>query len=188
MLKGYLRGKGLRVRWERSRQSLLRTDPSGGGSLFDGESTGFLDLLHCGTSMVIINSSGTSPKGGGGGLPCVGYTGMCHLTGYAFCISDSETGFNLNHPFPLEEGIFHFRFDSGTGLIFPRILVITTKGIRSYETSLPSSFACLHNHNRLKQCINFYIFHFTYCLEQGTYFANCVCRERGCKFIHRFLS
>ena len=29
MLKGYLRGKGLRVQWERVRQSLLRTDPSG---------------------------------------------------------------------------------------------------------------------------------------------------------------
>ena len=67
----------------------------GGGSLFNGESTGFLDLLHCGTSIVIINSSGMSPGGGGGGvgLPCVGYTGMCHLTGYAFCISDSETAF-----------------------------------------------------------------------------------------------
>jgi hypothetical protein len=29
MLKGYICGKGIRVQWERIRQSLIRTDPSG---------------------------------------------------------------------------------------------------------------------------------------------------------------
>ena len=52
----------------------------------------------------------------------MGYTGMCCSTGYAFCLSDSGTGYK-NHPFSLEEGIFYFRIDSGTGSIFPRILI-----------------------------------------------------------------
>ena len=33
--------------------------------------------------------------GGGGVLPYMGYTGMCRSTGYAFCLSDSGTGFIL---------------------------------------------------------------------------------------------
>ena len=32
--------------------------------------------------------------GGGGVLPYMGYTGMCRSTGYAFCLCDSETGYN----------------------------------------------------------------------------------------------
>ena len=62
------------------------------------------------------------PGGVGGGLlTYMGYTDMCRSTGYAFCLSDSGTGYK-NHPFSLEESIFYFRFESGTGSIFPRIL------------------------------------------------------------------
>ena len=41
----------------------------------------------------------------GGVLPYMGYTGMCRPTGYAFCFSDSETGYK-NRPFSLEEGMW----------------------------------------------------------------------------------
>ena len=61
----------------------------------------------------------TTGRGGGGGvLPYMGYTGMCHSTGYVFCFSDSGTGYK-NRPFSLEQGIFYFRFDSGIVSNFP---------------------------------------------------------------------
>ena len=96
MLKGYLRGKGLRVQWERIRQSLLRTDPSGVHQRWRESIRrrkywvpGPLALWHIDGNHKLIRYESR----GGGVLPCLGYTGMCHLTGYAFCISDSETGF-----------------------------------------------------------------------------------------------
>ena len=66
----------------------------------------------------------TNPRGGGGGgiFPYVGYTGMCRSTGYAFCLSDSGTGYK-DQPLTLEEGIFYLRFDSGTRSIFPKNLI-----------------------------------------------------------------
>ena len=46
-----------------------------------------------------------------GVLPYMGYTGMCRSTGYAFCLSDSGTGYK-NHP---GTGYLFLQCLSGTG-------------------------------------------------------------------------
>ena len=43
-------------------------------------------------------------------LPYVGYTGMCHPTGYTFCFSHSGTGYET-HPPSLEDEYTLLHFD-----------------------------------------------------------------------------
>ena len=43
-------------------------------------------------------------------LPYVGSTGLCHPTGYAFCLSDSGTGYKTQ-PSSLEDGYILLHFD-----------------------------------------------------------------------------
>ena len=81
--------------------------------------------------------------------------GMCRSTGYAFCLSYSGTGYK-NHTFSLEEAIFYFRFDSGSGSIFPRILINHDKVQLRNSAPLIVCFVTDHDNNSLEQCIDIY--------------------------------
>ena len=65
-------------------------------------------MLLDSTCKIVLDDGGGGGGGGGVGvlvplsprgrgvLPYIGYTGMCRSTGYAFCFSDSGTGYK-NH-------------------------------------------------------------------------------------------
>ena len=72
---------------------------------------------YCGKESISFSYSRSR---GGGGYSHIWATQVCAAQQGMLFASDSGT-WNKNHPFSLEEGIFYFRFDSGTGSIFPRV-------------------------------------------------------------------